>query len=212
MSKPENIYWIGGSPCAGKSSIASILAERYGFPYYRCDEPYDRHVKAADALLQPTMTALGAMSWDELWKRPVAQMVRQELSFYREEFPMILEDIRRLGSNKLIVEGTALLPELVSPLLPMPTMGAWLVPTEEFQRLHYGARAWVQPILDRCTDPKEAFDRWMSRDAQFGQTVIQQARELGHLAIIIDGTVSLDAVAFRLAEYFGLSGKSMGTL
>ena len=26
----HRIYWLGGSPCAGKSSVADLLAERYG--------------------------------------------------------------------------------------------------------------------------------------------------------------------------------------
>lgn len=27
----ENIYYIGGSPCSGKSTVAARLAEKYGF-------------------------------------------------------------------------------------------------------------------------------------------------------------------------------------
>jgi len=35
----------GGSPCAGKSSIADILAATYGLSLYRADEAYFRHEK-----------------------------------------------------------------------------------------------------------------------------------------------------------------------
>ena len=30
-----NIYYIGGSPCAGKSSVAEILLRRYGLNYFK---------------------------------------------------------------------------------------------------------------------------------------------------------------------------------
>ena len=40
-----HVYWLGGSPCAGKSSIADSLVERYGFRLYRCDEAYFVHEK-----------------------------------------------------------------------------------------------------------------------------------------------------------------------
>lgn len=32
-----NIYYIGGSPCAGKSSVAEILSRRYGLNYFKVD-------------------------------------------------------------------------------------------------------------------------------------------------------------------------------
>src|SRR5919206_186692 len=30
-------YWIGGSPCAGKSSLAAMLASRHGLLHVECD-------------------------------------------------------------------------------------------------------------------------------------------------------------------------------
>jgi len=30
VSLNNNLYWIGGSPCSGKSSISRILADRFG--------------------------------------------------------------------------------------------------------------------------------------------------------------------------------------
>ena len=28
-------YFIGGSPCSGKSTVAEMLSEKYGFYYYK---------------------------------------------------------------------------------------------------------------------------------------------------------------------------------
>lgn len=43
MNILDNIYWIGGSPCAGKTSISEMLVEKYGFTLYRCDDYLDKH-------------------------------------------------------------------------------------------------------------------------------------------------------------------------
>lgn len=32
-----DIYYIGGSPCSGKSTVAEMIAEKYGFHYYKVD-------------------------------------------------------------------------------------------------------------------------------------------------------------------------------
>ena len=34
----ENIYYLGGSPCCGKSTIAEKLSKKYGFKYYKVDD------------------------------------------------------------------------------------------------------------------------------------------------------------------------------
>lgn len=41
----KHIYWIGHSPCAGKSKVARILTEDYGFHYYKSDDAYDDHME-----------------------------------------------------------------------------------------------------------------------------------------------------------------------
>ena len=64
-------YWLGGSPCAGKSSVADLLAERYGLTVYRCDDAYFRHIQICNPQDQPTLHAITSMSWDEIWMRSV---------------------------------------------------------------------------------------------------------------------------------------------
>ena len=33
------IYYIGGSPCSGKSTVAEALAQQYGLAYFKADAP-----------------------------------------------------------------------------------------------------------------------------------------------------------------------------
>lgn len=85
-----HILWIGGSPCAGKSSIARILAHEYGLRTYSCDEAYDSHLSRAVPDKHPLMSRAAGLTWDEVWMRPVDVMVTRELAFYREEFRMVI--------------------------------------------------------------------------------------------------------------------------
>ncbi len=198
--------WIGGSPCAGKSTLATLLANKYGFAPYRCDEALDTHQRRLTASSHPLMHKLTNSSWNDLWTRPVAVQIREELTFYHEEFPLILDDLRAYPDDTpLLVEGTALLPELVAPLLTAPQQAVWLVPTAAFQREHYARRLWIHDILRQCDDPAQAFENWMRRDIGFADTVERQAQEQRLRVLRIDGTVGVEALATLVEKWFQLS-------
>src|SRR5437764_181403 len=117
----DHVYWIGGSPCAGKSSIADALVESYGYELYRCDEAYFKHTTKITPEQQPMFHRLIHLSSDDLWMRPIAQQIREEIILYHEEFPLILEDLlSRPRIKPILAEGAALLPECVHPLLLHP--------------------------------------------------------------------------------------------
>jgi len=126
---------------------------------------------------------------------------------YREEFAAILADIAALPvARPLLVEGAALLPELIAPLLGERQYGAWLVPTPAFQRHHYAERSWPGAVVATCSDPHLAFANWMERDIGFAAYVTQTARER-HLPLhIVDGSEPLAAsVAWVVAQWDGPS-------
>jgi hypothetical protein len=42
-------WWIGGSPCSGKSTVAGILAASRRMRLYSCDDAFERHAAAVGA-------------------------------------------------------------------------------------------------------------------------------------------------------------------
>jgi 2-phosphoglycerate kinase len=133
----EHVFWIGGSPCSGKSSIAEMLASRYGLAAYRCDDAFFEHAKRVDPITQPMFHRIANMTWNEIWMRPVDVQIAEEMTCYREEFEMIVADLLAYPKSRpVIAEGAALLPDCVSDLLPDRRRAMWVVPTEAFQRAH----------------------------------------------------------------------------
>lgn len=205
----SHVYWIGGSPCSGKSSIVQWLADRHVFQSYNCDQAFERHCQIITAEGQPAFYRLMQMSWDEIWMRPVGVQVEDEFAVYQEEFELILRDLQAMPTDRPIVaEGAALLPHLVAPLLDRPDRAIWIVPAEAFQREMYPRRgAWVQEILRNCTHPEQAFQNWMDRDIAFARRGRAEAEARGLHVLVVDGsrTVAENAAVvemlfFRLAE------------
>jgi len=200
-----DVCWIGGSPCSGKSSIADRLAAEHGMRVYHCDEPFDDHVRAADPHTKPHLYRLRDLTWEWLFMRPVPEQVADMLAIYREEFPLILADLRSLrGAGPLIVEGAALLPELIVPLLPSPSHAIYVIPTRAFQRATYARRSWPSHLLAQCSDPHQAWQNWMDRDEQFGRQVAAEARASALPVLIVDGQCTLQENALAVAAHFGL--------
>lgn len=199
-----HVYWLGGSPCAGKSSIAEILVARFGWQSYKCDDYFDAHLQRTTPEKQSHFYRIGQMGWNEIWMRPVAEQVADEIAIYREQFDMILADLRAMPTNKpILAEGAALLPDLVAPLLFQLNQAIFIVPTETFQKATYAQRDWIHGILAQCRDPEQAFANWMDRDVDFGQWVVDTAVTHNLLTLIVNGQQTIAQNATLVANHFG---------
>ncbi len=148
----SHVYWIGGSPCSGKTSLARRLVERFGWEYYDCDQAFWRHKEIVTPAAQPVFYRVMHLSPEDLWMRPVEQQVREEFAIYREEFPLILADLLALPRTRpVLAEGAALLPECVAPLLAAPSPSkAQAAQTQQAQtqsaQMRMSQSAQTQPV------------------------------------------------------------------
>jgi 2-phosphoglycerate kinase len=188
------VLWIGGSPCSGKSTVAAAIAAARGLPLYSCDDAFERHAVVGG----PTLKKVAGMTIGARLAQPIDVQVEDVFRLYREEFDLILRDLDAIGPA--VVEGAALLPELLAGHGAAGDRAVWMVPTEAFQRRHYAARTWARDMVAGTADPGEAFDRWMRRDAVFAMRVAEQARELGYRVIPVDGTVAPEDLAAEVGR------------
>lgn len=199
----SHVYWMGGSPCSGKTSIAQALAGEFGLHYYSCDDAFYRHAKIITAEAQPAFYRAMRFTSEELWMRPVEALVEDEITIYHEQFPLILADLLALPSDTpVLAEGAALLPELIAPLLDAPERGIWIVPTAAFQQHHYAQREWAKDVVKDCSDPARAFQNWMERDMRFAQQVGQQADDFGLRLFVVDGSRSIADTITLVKNHF----------
>ena len=194
-------YWIGGSPCAGKSSVAAVLAARHGLRHVACDEGAPARMDRMAGL--PAYEELVALDTCARLARPPDRQVELTLAFYAEQFRFLLDELPAGGP--LLVEGADLLPSLLGGAGVPLDRSVWIVPTPGFQRRHYAGRTWVEPYLAGCPDPAAAFDSWMQRDVRYARHVRATAEERGARVIVVDGGRTIEQVAAVVERHFGLS-------
>ena len=201
-----HIYWLGGSPCAGKSTIAEMLANRYNLHYFNCDHAFARHQQQSNPSDQPTLYGLGQLTCDEIWLVPVAEQVARVIAIYEEEFALLLADLQALPTNRpILAEGAALMPVLVAQQEAWRDQAAWVVPTPAFQQHHYAQRPWVREVLKACSDPAQAFTNWMQRDQAFAHYIATTATQQGLPLLQVDGKQTVVQNADWVARQWGLA-------
>ena len=210
----SHLYWLGGSPCAGKSSMAALLAQTYDLRVYAVDEALPRQLAQLTPAMQPVLYKWTHTPWDALWMQPPAVLLDEAIAAYREHCRLVVAEIGAEAATlrPVLVEGTCLLPECVAPHLPARPMGTrhwarhglWVVPTAAFQRDHYPRRGpLVQSILDQCRDPDQALTNWMDRDVAFGRWVAAEATQRGYRVLVVDGSRTVADHAAQVAAHFG---------
>jgi hypothetical protein len=204
LTTVAHVIWIGGSPCAGKTSVAQQLADRHSLQVYHFDRHEADHIKRSSPARHPALHTFLALTLDERWVlRSPREMARNVICSWTERFDLVLEDLRALPRDPPIVaEGAGLFPALVAPLLARPHQAIWLVPTAAFCATMRRRRGSAMPA--QTSDPERAWRNLIDRDVLLARYVRQRAAELGSAVVEIDGSRSIDEVAVAVAEHVGL--------
>lgn len=199
----KNIYYIGGSPCAGKSTVAEILAKEHGLYYFKVDDFLDDYTKKGATKGYPVCKKTVEWSAEQIWMREPMLQCNEEFAFYEEVFGYVCADLEKLKCEKgIITEGAAYVPKLMKKLGVSSDRYISITPTPDFQVSHFRKRDFVPYVLEGCKDKEKAFSNWMGRDILFAQEVQWQCREEGYISIVNDGNVGIDELVNIVSAHF----------
>lgn len=201
-----NVYFIGGSPCSGKSTAAGALAETYGLAYFKADDYLEEFTARGAAAGLPLCREIQRMTAEETWMRPPRVQCREELAYYREVFPFVMEKLNALSAPRIIAEGAAFLPDLMQAHGISADRYIAIVPSRDFQFSRYRQRPWVPQVLQDCSDLDVAFVNWMERDALFALEIRRQCEAAGFTCLLTDGSTTPEERLAQVAAHFRLNG------
>jgi hypothetical protein len=204
----RHVYWIGGGSGAGKSTIARRIAAACGLHYYATDDVMPEHAKRSTPESCPHVHAFMAMDMDERWVNRSPTTMLETFHWFRGEgFHMIIEDLLHMPKEPgVIAEGFRLLPQLVQPLLAVRGHAVWLLPSPTFRQAVFDSRGGLQwGFIGKTSNPERALRNLLERDALFTDRVYEEATRLEMMSIHVDATMTIDDLARRVAEVFGLS-------
>ncbi|MGP4094224.1 hypothetical protein [Nonomuraea sp. KM90] len=200
----RRVLWIGGGQWAGKSTVARLLAVRYGLTAYHYDYHdarghNDRRIARRVALGRPPE----GPDLEQVWVDTTpADMAEETLAGFPVRFEWALDDLRALVSGRpVIAEGWGLRPELVAPIAGSLGQMVVMVPAPAFrdrQLRELSRTAFGHEV----SDPARAQRNRLERDRLVAEDAVRSARRLGIRVIEVDGSQDAAAVADLVADHF----------
>lgn len=201
-SETAGWFYIGGSPCAGKSTVADLFAQRHQLDVFHCDDTVrTRHARVCTAA-SPALRELTTLDTCARLGRDPQWQADMEVLYYREQFPFLRDEFGAV-TGRVLVEGADLLPELMRDHIGELDRAVWIIPTPEFQLEHYRRRQWADALVAGCADPEQAFENWMQRDMLFARYVARTASSLGGTVVEVDSSRSVAMVVSEVEAALG---------
>jgi hypothetical protein len=211
-SDARNIFWIGGPPDAGKSSVALALETLLAVPVtvYRQDGHERDHLARADAQRFPLHAAMRQRLAEdpdgflEAWATtPPETLAVDARANWVERLPLIVEDLEALSPEGIVIaEGPGFFPSAIRSLLPDSHHAAWLIPDEGFKRASH-ARRDKTAFRHQTSEPDRALDNHIRRDLLLAGAYRADLAQ-GDFWLPVDGSRTVEETAILIAHWFGL--------
>ena len=196
----KEALFIGGSPCSGKSTVAEQITKKYAAHYFKIDDFLDNFIKNAAEKGYPSCKKNINMSPDEIWMREPFIQCEEEFLIYDEISELVFAHLAEIDADFIVTEGAAYTPRVMKKYGMKNYIT--IVPTPEFQILHYKEREWIPYVLEGCSNKEKAFDNWMKRDILFAKQVLAECKETKVPCIVNDGTRAEEEIFDTVKEQF----------
>ena len=200
----SQVFWLGGSVCSGKTTISEMLATTYGLRVYHCDRHEAAHAERSQPDRHQTLAASNALTMDERWLLPSPEeLAARSTQVHHERFEFIVEDLLAMPQDQpVLAEGYGLPPELVLPVLADVRHALWLISGPDFLTAMRYKRGMTAPAL--TSNPVRARAQLIERDILMAASLRQSVADQGLALLDIDGSLSIDETATRVARHFTL--------
>lgn len=199
------MLWIGGSPDAGKTSIAQRLSEQYGLQHYHFDRREPVHFAQANPEQHPALWAAhpDRMTTEERWLGSSPQeMAEMTIASWSERVAFALDELLELPNEPgIVAEGPGFFPDVVLPFIDDPRKAVFLVPEKHFKRASALARG-KPGTRDETSEPERATEHLIQRDLLMGDYIRARAEALGLTVYTVDDTRDLEQMIAAVEAHF----------
>lgn len=192
LIRKSRVHLIGGTSHAGKSTLAQALASRLGWQYMSTDK-LARHPGrpwAEAPNLVPDHVAEHYLSL------PVDELITDVMDHYRDNVwpiarPIITEHATNLSVDCLVMEGSALLPELVAAIHLENVSCVWLTADPKLieKRIYAGSG-----YAEKESRERKMIDRFLERSVVYNAQMREAVKDLDLRLVEVRATSSVEAL------------------
>ncbi len=208
LSSRERLFWIIGGAGSGKTTVCSILSERYSLPVYDMDAHIygtyhnrfspDRHpVNTAWSTSENGLAWLLNMSWDEFNSFNQAALP--------EYLDLLAEDLADIPPDlPLLIDGGITNPAIIAKVLPVRQIVCLAVKP--------GVNVWesvdrkeMKEAIFQLPEPERAWRRFLEFDDKINHTIEEECLENNIKICKSRSSASVEDLAKDVARLLGLN-------
>lgn len=193
----KRVLLIGGTSNVGKSTLAEALARQLGWHYIPTDSlgchPGRPWPTSERAVPQHVAEHYLCLSVDEL----IDDVLRYYGSLQPRIAALVTTHATKPSTEPLIMEGSALWPELVAPLSDERVAMVWLTASNDLlrQRIEHASQ-----MEKAAAHEQRMIQKFVARTIRYNEVMMQAVHRLGLASIHVEATSSLDDLCRRCLE------------
>jgi 2-phosphoglycerate kinase len=184
------VFLIGGTSHVGKSTLGQSLAARLGWSYLSTDK-LARHPGRPWQSPPQTVPQHVAEHYQTL---SVDELIADVLRHYRGNVWPLIENIvttraTDLSTDRLVLEGSALLPERIATLPSPKIVAIWLTASHAL----LAQRIYAESQYAAKSRPEKALiDKFLQRTWRYNDLMLEDVKRLGLASLVVDDASHLD--------------------
>lgn len=136
----KNVYFLCGGAYGGKTTMAKLIEEKYGFIRYRQGDHEDEYALIADPEEQPAMGLDRSADWHGYFARPPRKYADWMRASLQEEAEFAVADLLAIPQDKKVIFDGIIPLELLKKISDYDHVFLLFAP-DEMKRKHYFDRA-----------------------------------------------------------------------
>lgn len=210
MSDAHPVILLGGAPLSGKTAAARLIGQRRGMPVISTDHLGEAARAVTTPASHPDLHRCAPVDHREYYASSSPdRLLDDALKAHHALWPAIEAVIRRhlQWAGPAVIEGWALLPDLVRPIASPALCAVWIEAPEPVMRSRLQADTG---FVGGAADPLLLIERFVGRSACMNHWLRARMLVCGLPHVVLSGTESPDDVSSLCLEAIGLMNVASG--
>ena len=205
----RNVYFLIGTACGGKTTMAKALSEKYGFVHFDDnwhEPPYKMWETVRDLKYQKS--AREVTDWEAYFGRPLEEFVAdmEENAGVNEFFEFAVVELVKMSQHNTIVADIGAPADVVLDISDYHRVACLRAPAELIVRDYYGRedhREFIECIM-RLTEPEKKLATQNELFRIGAERIADEARECGMFQIVRNEESTVEKTLRLLEAHFKL--------
>ncbi len=206
----NNIYWVIGGACTGKSTICRAIAESKGIKLYDMDEHiFGRYLDRYSAERHPASKAWFSAENPLAWVLSLSEDEFDALNrtANAEYLDLLADDLAKTDPQRpVLIDGGVTHPAIIAQAIPPENLFGLEIPTAAAAKIWETSpvRADMKQWIYALPKPEEMWIKFLAFDQLISQTIGRECRESHIKTFLRNNSTSVAELARIVAHHFGI--------